>query len=106
MAKKATYNSLIKYNDWSARKLIDEARNVARWNPWIAHDWMREASYQITGIEQYRLMEYHDAAVEEINAWWRMLTRMRFYKEKEFWQGIPPKMLIKMVPDDDNVVSL
>jgi len=106
MTKKHTYSSLNNYSDWSVKKLVDESKNVARWNPWIAHDWMREASYQIIGIDQYRLIEYHDAAVEQINAYWRTLTRMRFYKEKEFWQGMRPKMLTKMVPDDDDVVSL
>ena len=31
------------YSDWGIKRTIREAENVARWNPWKAHEWMNEA---------------------------------------------------------------
>ena len=105
--KKDTTGNLISgYDDWSVTKLIDEAKNVARWNPWLAHQWMKEAANRINSIEQYRLIDKHDDAVDQINAYWRMISKMRFYDAKTFWSderglAVPPKMLAKIISDDN-----
>ena len=45
MPKKTERTSFVPgYNVWSRRRTIDEAKNIARWSPWIAHEWMAETS--------------------------------------------------------------
>ena len=45
MPKKAVQVNLIKgYSPWAKRYTINQAKNVARWNPWLAHEWMDEAA--------------------------------------------------------------
>ena len=44
MAKKSVQSNLISgYSAWSRSRTIDEAHNISRWNPWLAHEWMKEA---------------------------------------------------------------
>ena len=44
MPKKTERTSFVPgYNVWSRRRTIDEAKNIARWSPWIAHEWMAES---------------------------------------------------------------
>lgn len=87
MAKKrsvpAKY-SAVGYSDWSIRRTIREAENVARWNPWLAHAWMEEARNALS-LELPFFTEF-DTAVERINARWRLLERFHWFDREEFWQ--------------------
>jgi len=101
MPKKATQSNLITgYSDWSKVKTIKEAINVARWNPWLAHEWMEEAARGLS-LDQFDIIDFHDEAADKINADWRTRSKYRFYKEKDFWNGLPPKKIRKIIPDDD-----
>lgn len=106
MPKKTEQVNLIKgYSPWPKRYTMDQAKNVARWNPWMAHDWMDEAARGLS-IDHFDLIEYHDKVADEINQGWKNRTRYRFYNQKEFWGGLPPKMIRKIIPDDDyDIVS-
>ena len=53
MPKKTEKSTLIQgYSTWSRRRTIDEAKNIARWSPWIAHEWMAE-SIQGASIDEF-----------------------------------------------------
>ena len=39
-AKPVQFGTLTGYNDWGVMRTIREAENIARWNPWKAHEWM------------------------------------------------------------------
>ena len=101
MPKKAVQVNLIKgYSPWAKKHTINQAKNVARWNPWLAHEWMDEAARGLS-IDHFDLIEYYDKVADEINLNWKTRTRYRFYNQKEFWNGLPPKMIRKIIPDDD-----
>ena len=106
MPKKVIKDKLVTgYSPWPKRYTMDQAKNVARWNPWMAHDWMDEAARGLS-IDHFDLIEYHDKVVDEINQGWKNRTKYRFYNQKEFWGGLPPKMIRKIIPDDDyDIVS-
>ena len=72
------------YNVWSVRRTIDEARNIARYSPWKAHEWMEEARNRLD-IYEAPFHEQFDAAVHEINALWRSLERYSWFNKREFW---------------------
>ena len=44
------------YSPWPKKYTIDQAKNVARWNPWLAHEWMFEASRSLS-IDDYDIIE-------------------------------------------------
>ena len=54
------------YTVWSVLRTIREAENIARWNPWLAHDWMEEARDRLD-IYSAPYHEEYDAAVNRIN---------------------------------------
>ena len=54
------------YNVWSVRRTIDEARNIARYSPWKAHEWMEEARNRLD-ITKLRFTNSL-TAVHEINS--------------------------------------
>ena len=41
--KSETTSPSFGYDSWSRRRTIDEAKNIARWSPWTAHEWMAES---------------------------------------------------------------
>lgn len=101
MSKKSVQSNLVSgYSAWSRSRTIDEAHNIARWNPWLAHDWMKEA-IDGTSIADYDILEKHDRIATKINHLWRRRKSYRWYDEKEFWDGVPPKMISKCVSDDE-----
>ena len=101
MPKKTEKTSFVPgYNVWSRRRTIDEAKNIARWSPWIAHEWMAE-SIQGASIDEFEILERHDKAADEINAMWRRRAKHYYYDEKEFWGGVPPKMIPKCLSNNE-----
>lgn len=72
------------YTVWSVRRTIDEARNIARWSPWKAHEWMKEARNRLDLYEAPFHQEYN-YAVREINDLWRSLERYSWFNKAEFW---------------------
>jgi hypothetical protein len=84
------------YSDWSVLRTIREAENIARWNPWKAHEWMDEA-YQRLDIYGAPYHDEYEAAVQRINSLWRANTKCHWYDPKEFWKdgkvSLSPKML-------------
>ena len=88
------------YSPWPKKYTIDQAKNVARWNPWMAHDWMDEAARGLS-IDHFDLIEYHDKVANQINTDWRNRVRYRFHNQKDFWNGLPPKMIPKIISDDE-----
>ena len=101
MPKKTKESKLLRgYADWSRSKTIKEAVNVSRWNPWLAHEWMNEASRGIS-INDYKVMDEHDEAADKINQGWNNRIKYRFHNQKDFWNGLPPKMIKKIIPDDE-----
>jgi hypothetical protein len=101
MGKKSpVYKYLPGYSGWSLYKIVHESKNVGRWNPWLAHEWLDEVAVKCTiDVDNWKIIEKHDEAVDYLNAYWQSLPKMRYYNEKEFWAGNPPKMLAKIVPD-------
>ena len=101
MPRKKPQSKLVRgYSAWTKKKLMNEAKNVARWNPWLAHDWMKEATDGLT-MDEYELVEYHDKVAGEINAHWKMISGMSYFNPKTFWNEMPAKMITKIIPDDD-----
>ena len=72
------------YAVWDIRRTLREAENVARWNPWLAHQWMEEARNALT-LDTPFYSEY-DRAVDRINHRWLLLKRLRWFNELEFWE--------------------
>ena len=104
MPRKKQQSNLIRgYSAWSKKKLIHQAVNVARWNPWLAHKWMEEAIDGLSIMDdlEFEIIEAHDKAADRINTWWRSLTRYRFYNPKTFWSEMSPKMIGKVVSDTE-----
>ena len=101
---KAKQNLLtrIGYSDWSVRRTIWEAENIARWKPWIAHEWMEEAAARLDIVYAPHHDEY-DAAVKRINAMWKKHRQYRWFNEREFWKDgktySAPKMLDQLYDD-------
>lgn len=75
----------IGYSNWSIRRTISEAENVARWNPWLAHEWMEEALNQLS-LDNPFYSEYNNA-VDRINYRWELLKKFEWFNEGEFWQN-------------------
>ena len=103
MAKaKQSILTRIGYSDWSVRRTIDEAENIARWQPWIAHEWMEEAAARLDIVYAPYHDEY-DAAVKRINTMWKKNRQYRWFNEREFWKDgktyLPPKMLDQLFDD-------
>ena len=95
-AKPVPFGTDVGYSDWSVRRTIHEAENVARWNPWLAHEWMEQAHNRLD-IYSAPFHEQYNRAVHRINAYWRSITSNYYYSQKEFWSkgkfSLPPKML-------------
>lgn len=100
--KKAVFGSGGGYTVWSVLRTIREAENIARWNPWLAHDWMEEARDRLD-IYSAPYHEEYDAAVNRINALWKSNSKCHWYDVKEFWKkgkvSYPPKMLETILDD-------
>lgn len=77
------------FSNWSTRKLITEAANVARWNPLLGYEWFQQAASEIT-ISEYPLMLFYDKKAKETNQYWRFKEKMRFYDKAEMWSGFQP----------------
>jgi len=84
------------YTDWSVRRTLREAENIARWSPWIAHEWMEEAQNRLD-IRTAPFHEDYNATVHRINQLWKSIAKTHYYSQKEFWAkgkfSLPPKML-------------
>lgn len=95
-AKPIPYGSITGYNEWSVRRTIREAENIARWSPWKAHEWMQEARDRLD-LWNAPFHDEFDAAVHRINKLWRTNATTRWYDQKEFWRdgktSRPPKYL-------------
>ena len=52
-------------------------------------------------IEDFDLVKCHDVAADKINNYWVNLRKMQYYDSKVFWKGMPPKLITKIMPDDD-----
>ena len=103
MAKaKQTVLTRIGYSDWTVRRTIDEAENIARWQPWICHEWMEEAAARLDNVYAPH-HDYYDAAVKRINAMWKKHRQYRWFNEREFWKDgktyQSPKMLDQLFND-------
>jgi hypothetical protein len=87
--------SAVGYAVWDTRRTIREAENVSRWNPWLAHAWMEEARNELS-LDRPFFTEY-DAAVERINARWKLLEQLLWFDSTEFWkldgESYPPTYL-------------
>lgn len=95
-AKPIQFGTVTGYHDWSVIRTIREAENIARWNPWKAHEWMEEACTRLDLLNAPYHIEYDDA-VHRINALWRANSRCHWYDAKTFWMdgktSRAPKML-------------
>ena len=83
-------------------RTIREAENIARWNPWKAHEWMEEARQRLDLFNA----PYHDQfddAVHRINHLWRSNMRCHWYDSKTFWmdgkQSRQPRFLDPLYED-------
>ena len=101
-AKPIAFGSVTGYHDWSVMRTIREAENIARWNPWKAHEWMEEARQRLDLFNA----PYHDqfdTAVHNINNLWRSNMRCHWYDSKTFWmdgkQSRQPKFLDPLYED-------
>ena len=104
MPRKKQQSNLIRgYSAWSKKKLIHQAVNVARWNPWLAHKWMEEAIDGLSIMDdlEFEIIEAHDKAADIINSAWRALPSYRYHNPKTFWNEMPPKMIGKVVSDTE-----
>lgn len=72
------------YNVWPFSRLIREAENVARWNPWVAHAWMEEAKNCLS-LDLPYYSEFNEVA-QRINARWALLKRFHWFNEGDFWE--------------------
>jgi len=101
-AKTLPFGSGGGYTVWSVIRTIREAENIARWNPWLAHDWMEEARNRLD-IYEAPYHEQYDIAVKRINALWKSNAQCHWYDAKEFWKkgkvSYPPKMLETILDD-------
>lgn len=101
-AKPLPFGMAVGYSTWNVRRTISEAENVARWNPWKAHEWFEEARERIN-IYDAPFFEEFDKAVSRVNAYWISLRSKRYYNEREFWKKekvfIPPKLVEPMLSE-------
>ena len=83
------------YSDWSVRRTLHEAVNVARYSPWCAIEWMEEARDRIS-IDN-PLYDEFDEAAERINALWKSYERYQWFEPREFWRrgkvSMPPQRI-------------
>jgi len=71
------------YSVWNFARTVREAENVARWNPWLAHEWMSEAKDMLS-LELPEFSKY-DQVVDRINERWLLMADMLWFNEKTFW---------------------
>lgn len=102
MAKaKAIFGSNIGYSTWSFMRTLREAENVARWNPWKAHEWMSEARDMVDFTSPF--YDEYDKTVDRINALWKSMERQTWYNQKVFWKKnnvFTPPMQLLHISDD------
>ena len=95
-AKPLPIGSNVGYSDWSVRRTLREAENIARWSPWIAHEWMEEAQNRLD-IHSAPFHDEYNQTVHRINRLWKSIAKTHYYSQKEFWAKgkfpMPPKML-------------
>ena len=79
------------FSSWPIRRTINEAENIARWNPWLAHQWMEEARQSLS-LDNPFYCEF-DEACSRINARWKNKERYHWYPNSNFWnqKGSPDK---------------
>ena len=90
-AKKQDINSLGVFNsycDWTTKRLIDEAANMARWNPPMAFSWFNQAATQLT-IDDYDTMQYYDKMAKQTNRLWAKNETYDWFDKKEIWGTHP-----------------
>ena len=61
-AKKRDANTIrlvSNFTDWTIRRTVDEAANIARWNPPIALEWFEEAASRLD-ISMPEYMDYYN----------------------------------------------
>ena len=74
---------------WSVLRTIREAENIARWNPWKAHEWMEEARNRLD-IYDAPYHDQFDAAVQKLTLFGVQIlnvtgmTRKSFGKKEKF----------------------
>jgi hypothetical protein len=94
--KKRDINSIrggSNFTDWSIKRTIDEAANIARWNPPIALQWFEEAACRLD-ISMPEYMDYYDKYAKQTNKYWSQLESYRWFDKKDYWGD----MAIRRVP--------
>lgn len=72
------------YASWPIRRTINEAEHVARWNPWVAHEWMEEARQGLS-LDTMFYFEF-DSACARINARWKNKETYSWFSVEDFWK--------------------
>ena len=83
MVKKSN-KPLIGYGFWDERQTIKECKNLVRWNPPMALEYMEHASNRIANMNSMIIRDYNKSA-QEINEYLDVLERQRYYNKKEVW---------------------
>lgn len=81
MVKKSTTTS---FSFWDVQDYIRECRNMVRWNPRLAIDWMESISNRIWGELQSR--QYNETA-RYINTYLDNLETYRYYNKRDIWDN-------------------
>jgi len=83
MVKKAN-KPLIGYGFWDEKQTINECRNLVRWNPPLAIQYMGYVSGRVATMNSMIIRDYN-RSVKYINNFLDILERQRYYNKKEVW---------------------
>jgi len=95
-AKKRDANTIrlvSNFTNWTIRRTVDEAANIARWNPPIALEWFEEAASRLD-ISMPEYMDYYNKHAKRTNKMWSNLESYRWFDKKDYWGD----MAIRRVP--------
>lgn len=70
--------------------VIRDARNVVRWKPWLAMEWMDAAALRC--ISPIEVHAWNNAA-RYINKFLDNVMKMRYYDHSESWENSEPRRL-------------
>lgn len=69
-------------NTWDSRKVISECKNLVKWNPILAIEWMEE---EYDNIQNQRLKDFWTKTANQINFYIDSFEKSAIFNHEEYW---------------------
>jgi len=101
MARKGKVDIVRNYNQWSSQDNINYSRNISRWNPALAIEWMEQLANR---IESPVIIAEYNKGVRQINATIDSIMSQRYYVKDTYWgKSVNPNQRLEEMDEEMDI---